>query len=261
MSFNKQLHSIWKFQKEDERYIKVHMYLWAKGLCITGHNGKGELVAGHAYAYDRVYELRTLENIILSEPLLADPGMVEKVFMSVSRHVMYPQQLAWTRKDADDWLQRLHYIEFDEDIATAHDNTLGVDVVFPKKKTVRSILSQYFPERQSKFYIAPVHLLSDGETDVVMITLFEKQCTVTVYAHSQLQHHSVFEWMSVEDILIQIHTINEALQLDTEHQVYSLMGVCKDMTQVDETFKSYYSTDIYQKIEPEQFFKALSICE
>lgn len=255
------MHNFWRFNTKEAQYVSSHLYLWAKGICVTAHDEYGNLVSGQAYSYEQVYELRILENLILNEPLLSDPSVVKKIFMSVSRHIIYPQELEISRSDMDEWLLNTHYIEYDEDINTAHIDSLGVDVIYPKKKIIRSILQQYFPERQSKFFIAPKSLLQPEWDAYVFILMLDETCSITIYHNSLFIHHSIIDCQNVEDIIIQTNQILMSLHLELNDFQFRLGGIAKNIDDIKMTFETYFSEDKFQYLSPELTFKAFALCE
>lgn len=263
MSIKNQVQSFWKFDHEHGQINSVQVFLWAKGLCITGHDSEGNLLAGVAYSYDQVYELKVLENLILNEPLLADATLVRHVCMSVSRHLVIPKPIMNEigRDELDIWLRHIHNVEYDEELSTSHNQALDIGIIYPKKKIIRSILSQYFPERQSKFYVAPAELLGEKSEGGVIILLLDMHCSVTFYRKGQLEHFTIIDWIEGEDIFMAVHQIAESLNINPQNMDWRLGGVSRVFSHIDEALSSYISEAHYQVISPEATFKSFSLCE
>lgn len=263
MPFRNHMHAFWSKKSENELIDSVQIFLWSKGMCVTGHKSNGDLTAGIAYSYDQVYELKILENLILNEPLLADAALVKRICMSVSRHLMIPQTLInkENRTNFDEWIHALHYIEHDEDISTSHQKEIGADFIYPKKKVVKDILRQYFPERSYKFYIAPTSLLQENQKDCVCILFLGNNCSLTFYKNNKVIHYTIIDWENAEDVYSRVVQIAELMGIELGELQWKLGGITSDMEDIQDRISSYLPSEQIQFLSPESTFKAFCLCE
>lgn len=197
---------------------RVQLFLWAKGICVAGHNAEGKLIAARAYQSEEVYDPQLLEHVILNDPLLADADLVEKVWMGVSRNMIFPEAFA-NKEVCDPWFEKFYFKEHDEELATSSAPDFGVKIIYPKKKQLRSMLGQYFPNRKSRFIIAPQKSLawfSSNSVYRVMVLMMGESCSLTFFEKEKFVHFSILTGANAEDIIsyignywINLHHISE----------------------------------------------------
>lgn len=242
---------------------QVQVFLWAKGICIAGHDTHGKLINARAYTMDEKYDLERLEAIILNEPMLADAILVKKVWMAVSRNIVVPESL-YDRAEIDNWFKHLYFLEHDEVLATATAEDLKVKVVFPKKEKVRNIFTQYFPQRSSKFLICPSALLKYTNNDhqyKAAIFFLEDTCSITLFESNQLVYNKIVYIDTAEDIITIIGNYWEQLR-DISQTEIIVSGVVTDLEKWQSELKAYFpNTNVNQTFNTYTFLEELAQCE
>lgn len=259
-----QLAPYWQLNSENKQLIvdRVQLFLWAKGICLAGHQQDGKLVAAKAYAFDKVYDLTSLNHIIMTEPLLADATLVKQVWMAVSRNIIYPQQV-FERDSIDTWIRNIHFIEHDEELATSHASDLGVDIIYPKKAMVRELFTQYFPNRTSKFLIAPTSIaLQLPKTGKGVVVIFlENTCSLSFFDNQTFVHNYIFEPRTMEDIVIEIGNYwQEDVAIRDIHIIATGISSHLD-THIAELSSYFDHVNIQDNIHTQYFLETLSLCE
>lgn len=259
-----QLQPYWQLNAENKNLIldSVQIFLWAKGVCLSGHQRDGKLVAAKAYAFDQVYDLPALQQIIMSEPLLADATLVKQVWMAVSRNILFPQHII-DSAEIDAWMKELYFVEHDEALATSHANDEGIDIVYPKKVMVRELLGQYFPNRTSKFLLAPKSLSSQLQHHgkAVVIIFLENLCSLTFFEQGKLMHNYIFEPQNPEDIVIEIGNFWD---LDAAIRSVEILvtGIEKNLAEKTNILSAYFDqVNVGQTFDTTYFLETLSQCE
>lgn len=182
---------------------QVQLFLWAKGICVAGHDSEGKLLAARAYQSEEVYDPTLLEHVILNEPLLADAEPVRKVWMGVSRHLIFPESLT-DIDTCDPWFEKFYFQEHDEELATSSAPEHNIRIIYPKKKQLRSMLGQYFPNRKSRFVIAPKPTLdwfSQNSTYRMVVLMMGDCCSLTFFEKERLMHFVLLDLPAAEDIV------------------------------------------------------------
>lgn len=252
----------WQLNPENNGLVlgQVQLFLWAKGICIAGHNQEGKLIAARAYHTEDVYDLEALENIILNEPLLADSIPVRKIWMAVSRSMIVPSVLM-DRVIIDAWIRELYFIEHDEELATSAAPDLDVSIVYPKKKLLRQLMTRYFPQRTSRFLISPHSLLKSFPGDAprsVVLMLLESTCSITFFESGRLVHHHIMELELVEDLIVYIG--NYWNEIGDVREISGLVsGVSSRLSSVQSELLSYMP-QFQMDFSTEHFLEELVKC-
>lgn len=199
------INPFWQINPENTGLVleQVQLFFWAKGICIAGHDHNGKLIAARAYQSEEVYDPKLLEYVILNEPLLADAEPVNKVWMGVSRHLIFPKSLT-DKEVCDPWFEKFFFKEHDEELATSTAPDHDVCFIYPKKIQLRSMLGQYFPNRKSRFAIAPKSTLawfSPKSTYRLVVLLMGDSCSLTFFEKERLMHFSLHDLPTAEDVI------------------------------------------------------------
>lgn len=257
-------HPYWQIQEEIPNSIvdQVQMFLWAKGIVIAGHDSNGKLIAAKAFVTDFIYDWEQVEAIMMNEPLLADPQTVQKNWIASSRNMLVPD--AWKdRNKIDDWFKQLYFVEHDEELATANHPDWQLKVIYPKKKTLKALTHQYFPERSTQFMICPKVWFQDLKGDKnyqVGILIFENTCCLTFVAKGQIVHFAV---LAEENVPAVLSFIGNYWEKETTLQNIELIiaGIHPKLAAVQQEFRSYVpQTKAGQDIATKEFLETILQC-
>lgn len=239
---NNPLTPYWQSQGKDPSLDldNVQIYLWAKGICISGHDAAGRLIQARSYQSQDIYDIEALESIIMNEPMLADALVVKNVWMAVTRNMLIPSAL-FNREVADKWFEQLYFVEHDEVLATGSMKDLGIKVVFPKKEKVRKIFDQYFPNRTSRFFISPQSLLKYCVHDkryIVSLLFLENTCSITLFESQEMVFHKIQVVENAMDILVVINEYWEQSPWQAEVEIL-INGIVSDLNKWKEELAIY----------------------
>ncbi len=259
-----QAHPYWHIQLETQNSVvdQVQMFLWAKGIAIAGHDSNGKLIAAKAFATDFFYDWEQVEEIMMNEPLLADPQTVQKNWITSSRNMLVPA--SWKdRNKIDEWFKQLYFVEHDEALATAHHQDWQLKVIYPKKKALKDLTHQYFPERSTQFMICPKAWFQDlkGEKDYqVGILIFENTYCLTFVAKGQIVHFAV---LAEENIPAVLSFIGNYWEGETNLQNIELIiaGIHTKLSAIQQEFRTFVPrTNVGQDIATKEFLEKILQC-
>lgn len=254
----------WQIQVEspDSVVDQVQMLLWAKGIVIAGHDSNGKLISAKAFVTDFYYDWEQVETIMMNEPLLADPQAVQKNRIASSRNMLVPE--SWKdRNEMDEWFNKLYYVEHDEDLATANHSDWQLKVIYPKKKTLKALTHQYFPERSTQFMICPKTWFQDLKGDKhyqVGILIFENTYCLTFVANGQIVHFAVLAEENVPAVLSFIGNYWEE-EANLQNIELLIAGIHPQLSAIQQEFRTYVpQTKAGQDIAPKEFLETILQC-
>lgn len=252
----------WEINAENTGLVlgQVQMFMWAKGICIAGHHQDGRLIAARAYATDTVYDWDSVEDIIMTEPLLADAQPIKRVWLAASRNMLIPQEWA-DRSVMDEWFQKLYFLEHDEELATSTHKDWNIKVIYPKKKAVRILMKQYFPEKLSRFLICPKQLLEGGrQKHQVAVLILENAYSLTFVKDGKLIHHHILDTENVTDIVSYIGNYWAAATPIEEIELL-VSGIHESLSDIQEELAQFFKhTNLKHQFTIQQFLEELIKC-
>src|ERR1043165_9752124 len=210
---------VYNVREDDTLLSKVAFVLCVmvpRGLYIAGFSITKELLTINYTGYSKnkpVWELDFFEQLFSSEPLLAVKDKVKGAFICSHKNMVVPQELYEADK-AVEWLQRIHYIEQKEIMATfelenekaAYLHTLQLNIselvkINFKRATVLPLSSYQFGQRQAQI----LHL---------QCCITGEEVVATLHNYSQLLWHKVFNYECGDDIAYAIKLLCKENYID-----------------------------------------------
>jgi len=176
-----------------------------RGLLTACFSSQKELltIRYSGYATDKVvWDGVFFNNMILNDPLLAEPEKVKAVFVLSDKNMVVPNEL-YKESHAKVWLKQIHYIETEDTIEVFPAEADRAMYIMAMPLLIKNLINNNFRNAEIK----PLAIYQFKKPLKVGLCLqccvSSEQVVATMHVDGNLLWHKIFDYSAAEDIVFE----------------------------------------------------------
>ncbi len=231
----------WKTEIQENGFSEIkniQLILWNTGICLAGYNKEQKFVYAQADFFKEKWSIKSLQHFIENTPLLSGTEPITHIWIAEERNLLVPKKL-FNQNEAENWLQKLHFIDEREQINFNYIATPPSYTVYPIHSKVIAIFNDYYPDAQIEFLGAAFWKGKNKNANISLV-LLNDYAIISAFKSQGLQNHLQFNFENADDIVYKIGSVANHCDIIQDNILLNISGIGENYTKLKDELNYFF---------------------